>query len=103
MSFFGLFGQGGSSSEIKEYLDKDAVVVDVRTQAEWDEGHIDGSKHIVLTIIPLKVDEIKALNKPVILVCRSGGRAGQAKQVLERNGIDVINGGAWQTVAQEIN
>lgn len=99
MGLFGFFGGGNSTDQIKEYLDKGAVVVDVRTQAEWNEGHVDGSKHIVLTVIPLKIDEIKAFNKPVILVCRSGGRAGQAKQVLERAGIDVINGGAWQNVA----
>ncbi len=103
MGFFGFFGQGGGSNEIKEYLDKGAVVVDVRTQAEWNEGHVEGSKHIVLTIIPLKIEEIKAFNKPVILVCRSGGRAGQAKQLLERNGIETINGGAWQNVAQVVS
>lgn len=103
MGLFSFFGSNGDTNTIKEYLDKGAVVVDVRTQAEWDEGHVEGSKHIVLTVIPLKLDEIKAFNKPVIVVCRSGGRAGQALQHLTRHGIDAINGGAWQNVAAVVS
>jgi rhodanese-related sulfurtransferase len=87
-------------SEIKEYLEKGAVVLDVRTQMEWDEGHSEGAEHIVLNLIPLKLEEIKAFNKPVIAVCKSGGRSGQATQFLSSNGIDVINGGPWQNVDQ---
>ena len=88
------------SNEIQEYLAKGAVVLDVRTLAEWNEGHSQGAKHIVLTTIPLNVDEIKSWNKPVIAVCKSGGRSGQATQFLQNHGIDVINGGPWQNVDQ---
>jgi rhodanese-related sulfurtransferase len=38
--------------EIKNYLDKGAVILDVRTQQEWDEGHTEGAQHIVLSDIP---------------------------------------------------
>ncbi len=88
------------NNEIQEYLNKGAVVLDVRTLAEWNEGHSDGAKHIVLTVVPLNVEEIKSWNKPVIAVCKSGGRSGQAMQFLQNNGIDVINGGPWQNVDQ---
>ncbi|MBL4642891.1 MAG: rhodanese-like domain-containing protein [Flavobacteriaceae bacterium] len=87
-------------SEIKEYLENGAVILDVRTKMEWDEGHSDGAEHIVLNLIPLKLEEIKAFNKPVIAVCKSGGRSGQATQFLSSNGVDVINGGPWQNVDQ---
>ena len=100
MGLFGLFNQKGATNEIQEYLEKEAVVLDVRTQMEWDEGHIEGSEHIVLNLIPLKINEIKAWNKPVIAVCKSGGRSGQAAQFLRQNGVDVINGGPWQNVAK---
>ncbi|MDX6748026.1 rhodanese-like domain-containing protein [Polaribacter sp. PL03] len=90
------------STEIKEYLAKEAVILDVRTLDEWNEGHIEGSKHIVLNLIPLEVEQIKSWNKPVIAVCRSGGRSGQAAQFLAQNGIDVINGGPWGNVAKEL-
>ena len=88
------------TNEIQEYLNKGAVVLDVRTLAEWNEGHSEGAKHIVLTVVPLNVEEIKSWNKPVIAVCKSGGRSGQAMQFLQNQGIDVINGGPWQNVDQ---
>ncbi|WP_439131407.1 rhodanese-like domain-containing protein [Polaribacter sp.] len=90
------------SAEIKEYLEKGAVVLDVRTQQEWNEGHIDGAKHVVLQTIPDNIEAIKAWEKPVIAVCRSGARSGQATQFLKQNGVDIINGGPWQNVAQHI-
>ena len=90
------------STEIKDYLEKGAVVLDVRTLEEWNEGHVSGSKHIVLTEIPLELEQIKSWDKPVIAVCRSGARSGQAAQFLSNNGIDTINGGPWQNVVQHV-
>ena len=100
MGFFDLFKRKDMSNEIKEYLDKGAVVLDVRTQGEWDSGHSQGAQHIVLNLVPVNIDEIKSWNKPVIAVCLSGGRSGQATQYLKSNGVDVINGGPWQNVDQ---
>ena len=88
--------------EIKEFLEKGAIVLDVRTKEEWDEGHTEGAKHIVLTTIPAEVEQIKSWNKPVIAVCRSGGRSGQAAQFLQQNGVDIINGGPWQNVDKHL-
>ncbi len=98
MGLFNLFKRKNMSAEIKEYLEKGAVVLDVRTVEEWNEGHSEGAKHIVLQTIPNNVDEIKAWNKPVIAVCRSGARSGQATQFLQNHGVDVINGGPWGNV-----
>jgi phage shock protein E len=103
MSFFGLFGGGNNDSPIEEYLKDGAVVIDVRTIDEFTSGHVNGSKNIVLNTIPTKVKEIKALNKKVIAVCRSGARSGQATSFLKQQGIDVINGGPWQNVAKFVN
>jgi rhodanese-related sulfurtransferase len=91
------------SKEIKEYLEKEAVILDVRTLEEWNEGHIEGAIHIVLTVIPLEIEQIKSWGKPVIAVCRSGARSGQAAQFLTQNGVDIINGGPWQNVAKELD
>ena len=103
MSFFGLFGGGTSEASIEEYLNDGAVVIDVRTVGEFSDGHVKGSKNIVLNSIPTKVEEIKKLNKKVIAVCRSGARSGQATSFLKQQGIDVINGGPWQNVAKFVN
>jgi rhodanese-related sulfurtransferase len=100
MGLFNMFKIKDMSVEIKEYLEKDAVVLDVRTLMEWNDGHTEGAKHIVLNLIPVEIDQIKAWKKPVIAVCKSGGRSGQAAQFLKQHGVDVINGGPWENVDQ---
>ena len=102
MGLFNLFKGKNMSQEIKEYLEKGAIVLDVRTKEEWDEGHTEGARHIVLTTIPSEVEQIKSWDKPVIAVCRSGGRSGQAAQFLQQSGVDIINGGPWQNVDKHI-
>ena len=68
MGLFGIFSQKDSVEKIKEYLDKGAVVLDVRTQEEWDEGHIDGATHIVLNTIPHKLRRKLNLYKNQLLL-----------------------------------
>lgn len=89
--------------EVQEYLENGAVVIDVRTVAEYEEGHVPGSKNIVLDTIPERVEEIKGLGKTFIAVCRSGGRSGKATQYLSDEGLDIINGGPWQMVDQFVD
>ena len=103
MSFFGLFGGGSSKASIEEYLNDGAIVIDVRTIQEFQSGHVEGSKNIVLNTIPGKVAEIKAMKKKIIAVCRSGARSGQATAFLSKQGIDIINGGPWQNVARQMS
>lgn len=93
--FNNLFGGG---SNLTEYLDKGAVVIDVRTPAEYQSGHVKGSKNIPLDSIGKRVNEIKQMNKPVILCCASGMRSGQATSLLKNAGVDCINGGGWMKV-----
>ncbi|WP_317041732.1 rhodanese-like domain-containing protein [Tenacibaculum agarivorans] len=100
MKLFNLFRKKNMANEIQEYLEKGAVVLDVRTLAEWNEGHSEGAKHIILDTIPDHVEEIKSWDKPVIAVCRSGARSGRATEFLQGQGIDIINGGPWGDVDQ---
>ena len=83
---------------VQEYLDRKAIVLDVRTEAEYNEGHVENSLHIVLDELEFKIDQLIALKKPIITCCRSGARSERAKDLLIANGIDVINGGSWQNV-----
>ena len=103
MMFFNIFKRRNNMNKIQEYLKKGAVVIDVRTVVEYEEGHVEGSKNIILNTIPVRVEEIKALGDSFIAVCRTGARSGQASQFLNDNGLDVINGGPWQDVAQFVD
>lgn len=88
------------NEKIQEYLKNGAVVLDVRTNEEYEAGHVAGSEHIILQTLPGKVDVVKAYGKPVIAVCRSGARSQQATDFLKQHGIDVMNGGPWENVNQ---
>lgn len=100
MGLFGFFSRKEKRDEIKKYIKNGALILDVRTQAEWDEGHIEVAKHIVLHSIPENIELIKGFQKPIIAVCKSGGRSQSATDYLSQNGLDVINGGPWENVAQ---
>ena len=102
MEIFGFFSQKEKREEIQKYIKNGALILDVRTQAEWDQGHIKGAKHIVLNTIPDHIDMIIGFQKPIIAVCKSGGRSQSAADYLSQNGLDVINGGPWENVAQLI-
>ena len=103
MGLFNMFTQKDTDERIKEYLNKGALVLDVRTNEEWNDEHLEGAKHVVLNSIPEKVEELKSIKKSFIAVCKSGGRSAQATQFLSSQGLDVINGGPWQNVAQFVN
>lgn len=73
-------------------------MVDVRTPAEFGVGHVKGSINIPLNSIPFQLEKFKD-KKNIIVFCRSGNRSGQAKFILEQNGItNVTNGGTWDQV-----
>ena len=98
MGLLSMLGLGGKSESIQDFVTKGAIIIDVRTVGEFREGHIKSSKKIPLDKINAKVTEIKNLNKPVIVCCRSGMRSAPAASVLKSAGIEVINGGGWQSL-----
>lgn len=83
---------------IKEMLTSGAVVVDVRTPAEFQGGHVAGSLNFPLQDIQGKVDELKQMGKPLVLCCASGNRSGMAASFLKSQGVTCENGGGWLDV-----
>ena len=90
------FLTGNKSDKIKDFQLRNAIIIDVRTVAEFKQGAISGSKNIPLQILNSKIEEIKKLNKPVIACCASGMRSGSAVAILKNNGIEAYNAGSWQ-------
>lgn len=77
---------------IKEQVAKGAFLVDVRTPEEFAMGSVKGAVNIPLDEVESRVNEFKG--KPsVIVFCRSGNRSGQAKSILEANGITNVTNG----------
>ncbi len=80
-----------SPEQIKTWFDEgSAVIVDVREQNEWDEGHIPGA-----TLIPLSTFDPSTVPDPgdkhLVFHCRSGRRCGLASEkMVEANYKGVI-------------
>jgi len=90
-----------SVEELEQLLDegKQVNIIDVREVSEVAEGHIPTAINIPLGLIEFRMHELDK-SKEYIMVCRSGGRSGQATQFLESQGFNVTNmtGGmlAWE-------
>jgi rhodanese-related sulfurtransferase len=80
-----------SLETVKNNLDlKKAILVDVREQDEWDEGHLERARLVPLSKIQkgLKPDALPK-DKIVYLHCRSGRRSLIAQELLKKEGYDV--------------
>lgn len=87
--------------EVQQRLENGESInlIDVREVDEVKAGHIPGIVNIPLGLLEAKLPDLDK-NKPYIMVCRSGGRSGQATAFLTSKGYDVTNmvGGmlAWK-------
>lgn len=73
--------------ELKKHLNKkDVQIIDVRTESEYDNGHIKGVENIVLTSLEKNIQKISK-DKHVIVHCQSGVRAAMSYSILKRTGI----------------
>ena len=87
----------------------EALLLDVRTPAEFEEAHIDGS--VLMPLGNLNTEEVKRLaagKSACLLICRSGNRARQAAEKLKSSGLpslQVLTGGvlAWDAAGLPLN
>ncbi|WP_409252652.1 rhodanese-like domain-containing protein [Bacillus sp. SCS-153A] len=90
-----------TAKEVETLLEegKSLNLIDVREVEEVETGKIPGAVNIPLGLVEFRMNELDK-SKEYIMVCRSGGRSGQASQFLESQGFKVINmtGGmlAWE-------
>lgn len=86
-------------SKMKELLSSSkAILVDVRSKEEYDEGHLDKAINKPLT----KLDELKgtSLETPIIVYCKSGMRSGNAaKELLKMGFINIYDLGPMSNCA----
>ena len=82
------------------------IVLDVRDQSEWDEGHIAPAKHIPYYFIEERVQELDPAQEMAVL-CASGQRSTIACSLLQRHGFtelsNVVGGmDAWKEAGFEV-
>jgi rhodanese-related sulfurtransferase len=102
---------GESISGIKSVLPQDAtllinhenaIILDVRQESEYVNGHIINSIHIPLNNLATKISSLeKYRNRPIIANCMTGNRSSSACRTLKKHGFEKVynlKGGvmAWQ-------
>jgi hydroxyacylglutathione hydrolase len=75
---------------VSRISDGGMTVIDVRDPAEWDAGHIVGSRNLPLAELGDGRGAAKALKPPIAVVCASGVRAAVAASILRRRGHDHV-------------
>ena len=97
-----LFGMG-PKVDFKELMKNGAQIIDVRTKAEYQQGHVKGSINIPLNNLSNHYSKLKK-DKPIITCCASGMRSAQGKSILKANGFtEVHNGGGWMSLQNKIS
>ena len=79
------------------------TVIDVRTEAEWNTGHLEGAFHIEWQdILELSSDIPK--DEEIYLYCRSGNRSGKATKILLDAGyVNAKNAGSISEASKLLN
>lgn len=80
------------ANEVKKLMEenKNLTLLDVRSKDEWNNGYIDGAKHIYVGELLTKSNELKDKDSPILTYCGSGQRAIIAASILKLKGFDQV-------------
>lgn len=93
----GLFSFLGFGNNIKEVIRNGAVIIDVRTVHEYDQGRIKGSINIPTDRLAASVERIRQFKKPVVFCGRYGAESSAAVRFMKKNGLtEMYDGGNWE-------
>ena len=98
-----------SESDFLEIQDSDYTLIDVRTQDEFDLGHIDGAINLDFYSETFQNDILSLpKNESIVLYCRTNNRSSKTANILKENGfkeISVLEGGItdWVKNGNDIN
>ena len=94
MSLLSVLGIG--NGKIKDALRRGAVVIDIRTAAEFDRGKVRDSINIPVDRININLRRIVQMSGPIIICSGSDSENERVIDVLKANGVnEIYNGGNW--------
>ena len=82
-----------TADELKDKIEAGETInlIDVREQDEWESGHIASARHIPLSELQIRANEIHDTEGDLIFICRSGARSGRVCEFLRLQGFEVTN------------
>ncbi len=75
-----------SGAKARELVAAGAQLVDVRTEAEFVSGHVDGAVNVPLDRVGTRAGSLVKSGKPIVVYCQSGMRSASAKRMLRAAG-----------------
>lgn len=103
MGFLDILGLGNKSAKVKELLSNGAIIVDVRSKAEYAGGSIAKSKNIPLENLSDYLENWKKSGQQIVFCCASGMRSSSATRQAKAKGIDAMNGGGWASLSKFVD
>lgn len=78
---------------------QNAQLIDIREKKKFESGYIQGSRNIPFTVLKDRLEEIRAIEQPVIIICDIGVQAGAAIQMIGKDDVYRLEGGVggWQS------
>jgi len=83
---------------------QNAQLIDIRPKKKFDSGFIQGSRNIPFTELANRLDEVRAIESPIIIICDMGVQAGAAVQLIGKDNVYRLDGGvgAWQAAGMPL-
>ncbi len=93
----------GPSVNYSELVQQGAIILDVRSKAEFSGVHIKGAINIPVNVLNNHLGQQKDKDKTIITCCASGMRSASAKSILQSHGYkNVHNGGGWSSLQNKL-
>lgn len=85
-------------------LPKDALLLDVRSPAEYEAGHLRDAILLPVNAIAMHIERVAPdKGSPIVVYCQSGARSAAARQMLMQMGYEnVFNGGGVRALADQM-
>lgn len=81
------------NEKARQMVAQGALLLDVRTPAEFAGGHVQGAVNIPVQELGQRMRELGPTKRPVVVYCRSGGRSATATAMMRSAGYDVLDVG----------
>ncbi len=83
---------------------QNAQIIDIRDKKKFESGYIQGSRNIPFLKLKDKLEELRAIENPIIVVCEMGIQAGAAVQLIGKDNVYRLEGGTvgWQSAGMPL-
>jgi rhodanese-related sulfurtransferase len=69
----------------------EAILIDVREEDDWRDGHAEGAKHLSRGVIEMEIEEtVPDQRKPIICYCGGGSRSALVAESLQKMGYENV-------------